>query len=299
MVSVVLLGAGASFGSGDVFPHTPPLGNNLFAQLERHGGVAAQLDDRLKQLFRGNFEAGMGAFATAKNNDTMTFQRELARYIAQFVPGKNNVYRRLISELGVRRVIYCSLNYDLLFEQSAAQLGHIVIYGIDRPRFDFVRLLKPHGSCNAWPDLGGGKFIDCGGTDNVVDVVAPIITLNRQQTLERCEDRSFAPSMSMYAEGKAVKISPEWVNTQQQYWFSTIARASSVFVVGVRVHQADEHIWSVLGRSRAPITYYGYSDNDQREFAAWKTASGKRNAYFVQADFDASVTDMRKRLTGR
>ena len=34
MVSLVLLGAGASYGSMDAEPHTAPLGNKLFDQLE-------------------------------------------------------------------------------------------------------------------------------------------------------------------------------------------------------------------------------------------------------------------------
>ncbi len=66
MRTVVLLGAGASFGSVDASvdgkPHTPPLGTKLFEELEREGGVVAQLPLELKKIFRDDsFEKGLNA----------------------------------------------------------------------------------------------------------------------------------------------------------------------------------------------------------------------------------------------
>jgi len=96
MVSVVLLGAGASFGSGDVTPHTPPLGNGvdgLFSRLEAAGGLASRLPDTLKASFRLSFEKGMSECYEYLDGNIMTFQRELAAYLAQFEPGPDNTYR--------------------------------------------------------------------------------------------------------------------------------------------------------------------------------------------------------------
>lgn len=299
MVSVVLLGAGASFGSRDATPKTPPLGNALFAELEQLGGVAAQLEDDLKAQFKENFEIGMAAYAS-KPNEIAPLHCELASYLAQFLPGPNNTYRRLVRELGISRVIYCSLNYDLLFEEAAAGLGFNVIYDDHRPTPHSVRLIKPHGSCNVWPDFGSLRIGKLTSIGSVVDVDAPVRILSRDQILEWCRSgRGFSPAISMYAEGKQVKVCPEWVAQQQNLWSAAIARATNVFIVGVKVHQADLHIWDAIGRCTARVVYYGYSDQDRAEFADWKNFYSRKSAFFVQADFENSVTDMRLRLKGQ
>lgn len=48
MAVVVLLGAGASFGSVGVKPYSPPLGNGLFNDLVERGGVASTLPQYIK-----------------------------------------------------------------------------------------------------------------------------------------------------------------------------------------------------------------------------------------------------------
>jgi hypothetical protein len=96
MTRLILLGAGASFGSIDVNPHRPPLGDKLFAALETRNGQAPTLPEALKAKFRERFEIGMAAFDEYADGDVMRFQRELAHYLAEFSPGPENVYLRLI-----------------------------------------------------------------------------------------------------------------------------------------------------------------------------------------------------------
>ena len=50
----------------------------------------------------------------------------------------------------------------------------------------------------------------------------------------------------MYAEGKAVKVSPDYVDDQQSQWKAGAMSAKRIFVVGVGVHAADDHIWCFL-----------------------------------------------------
>ena len=90
MSIVILMGAGASFGSGDTTPDVPPLGKDLFPQLENAGGIAAELPEDIKQIFRDNFEKGMASYYEEVRGNTMGFQRELAHYLAQFRPGPGN-----------------------------------------------------------------------------------------------------------------------------------------------------------------------------------------------------------------
>ncbi len=297
MVAVVLLGAGASFGSGDVAPRPPPLGNKLFDELERVGGIAASLPEALKSVFRKNFETGMTEYYAHCNGNIMRFQRELAHYLAQFCPGPSNVYEQLIGKLGVRRIIYCTLNYDLLFELSAARLGLSTTYNMEFIA-NHARLLKPHGSCNFWPVLPVGTFRNCTFVGSGrADIEANVGPLNQRQTIQRCllED-SVAPAMAMYAEGKRVKVCPDYVDKQQAMWMEVVAKAKRAFVVGVRLNPADTHIWGELEKSSASVTYFGVDDYSRQSFAEWKSSTGKRNAFFVQCNFMECVSVIQSRI---
>ena len=86
--TVILFGAGASYGSVGVSPHPPPLGDVLFDQLALvSGSLASKLPADLAAAFRkkGGFETAMGELAKRNaNDDVMRFQRELAAYIVGF-----------------------------------------------------------------------------------------------------------------------------------------------------------------------------------------------------------------------
>ncbi len=301
MPSVILLGAGASFGSGEVKPHRPPLGNDpdgLFTRLEAAGGLAASLPNSLKTLFRSDFEKGMAEFYEYANGNIMRFQREMAAYLAQFSPGESNAYIRLIRTIGSRGAIYASLNYDLLFELAAGSLGWNTQYHIE-PIAGSVRLLKLHGSSNFWPYVPPGNSYNITFEGFKVDVQSSIHPLNQEETLHRCinEHNSLAPAIAMYAVGKQVKVSPDYIEHQQQMWRTAIAAANRIFVVGVRVHNADVHVWGELAKADVPLTYFGL-ESDRPSFETWKTDNGKTNAGFIEATFEQCI-DMIGRQLGR
>ncbi|MFM0726581.1 hypothetical protein PQQ53_23220 [Paraburkholderia strydomiana] len=289
MVRVVLLGAGASFGSEDATPHTPPLGGGLFGALEASGGVAASLPDDLKAAFRANFEDGMARFYEHSGGNIMAFQRELAHYLAQFRPGPNNTYIRLLETLGIRRVVYCSLNYDILLELAAARLGFDTEYSVS-PVARSVRILKLHGSCNFWPDIPVGMFRNStfSGSGRA-DIQARIKPLNQDQTIYRClNEDSVAPAIAMYAKGKAVKVSPDYVEQHQAHWRTVLASARRAVVIGVRVVAEDTHIWDELGKTKAAVTYVG-SQAAEPSFLEWKGKFSKNNAYFLESNFSDCI----------
>lgn len=294
MTSILLLGAGASYGSGGATPHVPPLGNGLFTDLVKKGGIASTLPPDIKDLFEENFEKGMAEYYNYSNGDIMRFQRELAHYLAGFQPTDSSVYLDLINELGAQRVIYSSLNYDLLFELSAARLGLFTCYSSEYQKGG-IRLLKFHGSSNFWPDLSTGMLRGCTFSGSgIADIQAPIKPLSQVETLEKCiKEDSVAPAIAMFAVGKKVKISPDYVNNQYEMWKTQVLKSSKIFVVGVRVHEVDEHIWGLPGKVKAKIFYFGF-ESDRTEFEKWKTNSGKKNAYFLDSDFKKSVKAIKK-----
>ena len=289
MAVIVLLGAGASFGSVGVEPYAPPLGNGLFNDLVERGGVASTLPQYIKQLFEANFEVGMAEYFRYSNGNIMTFQRELAHYLANFKPTDSNIYLNIIKELNCQRVIYSSLNYDLLFELSAAKLDLFTNYSSEYHQGG-VRLLKIHGSSNFWPDIPRGMLKNCDFYNNgMADIQAPIKPLNQINTINKCkQEDSVAPAIAMFAEGKEVRISPDYVQNQYEMWKQQVSQSSNIFVIGVRVHEIDKHIWNILGNTKAKVTYFGF-DNDRAEFDQWKINHNKKNAYFYNSDFENSV----------
>ena len=128
------------------------------------------------------------------------------------------------------------------------------------------------------------------------DVQAPIRPLNQEETLHRCiNEDSLAPAIAMYAEGKAVKISPDYVENQQAQWQSAVAAAKRVCVVGVRVHAADAHVWGTLAKSKAWVTYFG-RPSDKPDFLQWKTTNAKKHAYFIEATFSDCIGIIKRQL---
>lgn len=294
--SVILLGAGASYGSVDVTPYCPPLGNGddgLFKHLVDDGGIAASLDDNIKNIFCKDFEKGMAEFCKDRPEDIMRFQREMALYFARFKPGICNVYMRLLSSIDPRRVIYASLNYDLLLELAAASLGFKISYDY-KPIDKQIRIIKPHGSCNFWPDMKGINFQNTTFSNNNADIVgANVEQLSRSETIKKCSSEdSLAPVIAIYSEGKPVKVCPEFVSIQQKKWKEAVDRAISVFVIGVRVHNVDKHIWGALASTKAPVFYYGL-DSDQDAFKKWRNLSQKSNAKYINKNFEQSLESIK------
>lgn len=297
MATLILLGAGASFGSVDVIPEQPPLGNQLFDRLEKLGGIASTLPQELKDLFNQNFEEGMAKFYRSSDGNIMRFQRELAHYLALFSPGPNNIYLKLIESVGADRVTFSSLNYDLLFEISAAMKGFFTVYD-NTPQKGGIRLLKIHGSCNFWPDFPSGTFKNCTFAGNKIDIQAPIRPVNQRDTIFRCvTEDSLAPALAMFAVGKEVKISPDYTERQYALWKQTALESSKIIIVGVKVHEVDEHIWNIIGQSKAWTGYFGF-ETDRDAFLRWQKNHSKKNAYFFQHDFESSIGKIKKIIKG-
>jgi hypothetical protein len=302
MAYMILLGAGASFGSeharfGDTqhsVLKTPPLANQLFSELLQHSAAAQAAPQHIKDAFSVNFEDGMQKYYKYFAGNIMAFQRELAGYLANFVPLERNLYLDLLMKINTKRFVFCSLNYDLLFEQSASALGMPTYYGLNCTP-NFLRLLKIHGSSNFWPDLGGSIIRGCNFSGGFrADIAAPVTPLDRTQSLNKCRtEDSLAPSIAMFAVGKAVKVCPDFIEEQYEHWRNQVTRSSKIFIIGVRVHEIDTHIWKVLGHSSSDIFYFGF-ENDIEGFEQWKRNNNKHNAYFRLSNFRDSINTIVK-----
>ena len=294
MAILVLFGAGASHGSEpEAGNKTPPLGKYLFQELCKLGGISSQLPADIKESFYGDFEEGMAAFNKGMRVQLQSFHRELSSYLADFFPSPKSYYVEVLRLLHKRNVIFSSLNYDMMFEEAVEILGMKTNYGLDRVP-GTVRLIKPHGSINFWPDI---PFINA--TNIKIEtygsvILAPVEPVSRQDAKRKCgTDTMFAPAISMYAKGKEVSVCPNYVAEHQAMFTHACRKASQIIIIGVRVVPEDAHIWKAILKSRSEVTYFG-SDSDKVELDAWVRDGGRKNIRFVNCFFEGAVAEIKK-----
>jgi hypothetical protein len=109
--------------------------------------------------------------------------------------------------------------------------------------------------------------------------------------LLRCDEEEFAPAIALYAEGKPVRMCPRFVERQASELTQAILSSAGVFVVGVRVWPADEHLWGPLARTPASIHYFGLN-GDRDDFARWTTSVGRTTDSFIEARFPDALRQM-------
>lgn len=294
MSSLFLFGAGASFGSGPCWPYPPPLGKELFPALRAVGGVAKTVDTDLANLFVDNFEAGMDRFWEERNTDTTELLRDMARFFAPFEPLPGNYYIELLRILGDarRKSIMVTTNYDLLIERAAMHMDLLVTYGGFPVPEQNIPVLKIHGSCNFLPNIQQHQFKDIVFDLSQVSGVSAIETGIRaarssQEIIGFCNrENSIAPALAMYSPSKQVLFCPEAIREFQRDWEHALSKVARIYVIGLRVHLVDEHIWGPLSKSRTPIYYVGREPED---FLEWVKKSNRRNAYNLAESFEGAL----------
>jgi len=299
--TVFLIGAGASYGSGPCAPESPPLGSYFFKKFQEMGGVAATVSDDIASLFEEDFEKGMDVFFEKRNIDVTRFLREMAKYFCQFEPQIGNLYGELIKILGndKKKASFVTTNYDLLIELSAMQQGMLVTYGgLPVPKNN-LPVIKIHGSCNFLPDMGGssirGISFDISGSQGGSILDAGIkIASGSKEILEFCEkEDAIAPALAMYSPDKRVLYCRSFVEEQQKAWVSEVKKAKRVYIIGLKVHPVDKHIWSVLASSNCNKYYVG---GESGEFLDLAANVGVENCYTIAETFKASLPVIAKHL---
>jgi hypothetical protein len=291
MSALFLLGAGASHGSGECNPYPPPLGGQLFDELRRRGGIAAQLQPPLSIEFQRNFELGMAMFRQSRDADSTSFLRDMAEYFLQFTPGPRNLLHLLIQIIreGRRRSVIATTNYDMLLETVIDTAGLRFVYcGYPLPG-PSLALLKLHGSCHFLPDLGGNVLRNCTFANNFGgNVDAPIRIAQSPEEVRRFlrEEDSLAPAIAMYAPGKQVLFSPRFVQDQQRYFAGAAQVASVVYVIGLKVVPDDDHIWGVMSKSAARFEYVGFEPD---EFLLWAKDAKRRHVHVLEQSLESAL----------
>jgi len=264
---VILVGAGASFGAFDVPSRRPPLGDDLFESLVgAFPDTWGSLPDAVVATFRSDgFELGMAALReeAVHTQDSLI---DMSIYFSAFrlLPGVNRYLALtvLLQSLGPSvEFSFASLNYETYLEQSLARIGLGVLYG-GEPRAGvdeaFVRVIKPHGSCNFVADTGTNTFEGVtmvGGQAYIAGAPLKAVSLDE---VAKARETGFPSAMSLYAPGKPDMICPEFVARIREDWKSTIRDADAIVVIGARpMLDSDPHIWIPIIDSSAPFALIG------------------------------------------
>jgi hypothetical protein len=80
----------------------------------------------------------------------------------------------------------------------------------------------------------------------------------------------------MYAEGKRVRFSDEYVREHQGRFQAAVEKADRIFLVGIRVWPPDSHIWDHIAASNAWLGYVGL-EGDAATFRSWCEEKGRTN----------------------
>lgn len=308
-MDVILLGAGASTFSCSCSVARPPLGPDLFpALLSAHPEIRSILNDRAWQAFSGGrpFEEGMELAWEVGSKTIAPFLRTMAKYLSNFEPCNcaDNGYRRMLAGLRHKlpRLCFSSLNYDLLFDRIVNGVGLDAIYD-GPPGRNMAAILKPHGAANLLPDLGfnemhnvsmvGGEVYFEGLQINVADSARAIAAW--------CDDgrnEVLAPVMSVYAAGKRTPYNGGWTLNQRRMWGNIVRDARRVVVIGVKLVEADTHLWVPLAANQGAVMYINPSADDQDSFRDWSRRERHHAPLEIVSDgFLGAVPIVIRRLT--
>ncbi len=298
MTTVLLFGAGASFGGGDFLPERPPLGNQLFAELSRcFKGSWGALPTDAAAAFTDNFERGMEMVWENWSHAVPTLMQHMAIYFVQFRPRSpgTTLYCRLIQGIEAAnaraRVLLSTLNYECLLEHSVWSTGAPVNYG-DFPTSDGITVWKLHGGCNLLPaGISATRSISFTSGVSFGTSIRPARDLN--EVLEFClADNALPPVMCMFMRRKPVQVSSASVAALQNAWQEKAMKADRVAVVGVFPNSEDTHLWDTLASIPGELLYVGAAE----PFREWARQHRQTKPTHILAErFDQAFNDLLQR----
>jgi len=210
-----LSGAGASFGCGKVVPYNPPLGSDLYEDLEIQAPtIMDQINNVIGRKNINNFEKKMNEIWKSGRINGFMLNSFLARYFSRFSPAITNNYfiemARIIQDNFSADFVYSTLNYDCIAELAASGIGFKVNYMGEFKRETF-NVLKLHGSCNFINDsMQGRGNISAGLLRGTVDGGAvSIVQPNQVDTY--LQVRPLGPVMAFYMKNKPTQTNKSFL----------------------------------------------------------------------------------------
>lgn len=266
-MKVVLFGAGASYGSGQVEPRVPPLGNELFEVLCRLYPISwGQIPEKFKTLFNNNFEEGMAEVIDKGYATVGNLMQSMGIFFSYFhlTEDCDNLYIDFLEQLKSKGicedVLISTINYECLIEKAANLVGLRISY-FNSSNNNELSLWKIHGSCNF-------KLIGIEATRGViinsqhVSFDGNIQALNPGDVKKEFEgNTAFHPSMCLFAKDKPITIAPSIISGKQEEWSTIAEEAEVICIIGVRPNTEDSHIWDAISECKGKFLFIGNLDD--------------------------------------
>ncbi len=273
-VDLVVLGAGASFGSDTA--NTPPLGPDLFRALQVFSPTTwGALDSSWSAIFQEDFEKGMVALINAGIFVAPLQWHMAAYFFTQFRVREGNLYVRLLKALRPRHAEFAvvTINYDPMLFQ-AARLARITCnIGGCEPEPSTICVCLPHGNCVLYcKSIRAGKSIKFSYGISTGGQIAPFRDI--AHFYEEMLTNSFPPVMSYYEPRKFTASCGNFIKLERKRFQDLVSRAHRIAMIGLRVHETDDHIWGPLSATGAPILYVAGSSG-KREYEQWCGKMGR------------------------
>ncbi|MBX0325577.1 hypothetical protein EGH21_21365 [Halomicroarcula sp. F13] len=266
--NLILVGAGASYGAGDIVPNQPPLGGGLFAELEStFPNTWGALPEHIKNEFRTDFEEGMVALSEFNSKLHAPLYQAMGAYFAQFSIGSETTqYEILVDSLSDSladgETVLSSLNYECLLEEAMSDFGHKINYFPDELG-EAATVLKPHGSCNflsqnltAQGDIQFSEGVSFSGGVEAV---------SRKEVIQYHRgNNALYPAMALFRPDKYTQVGTSVIQSIQGKWKEAVQQSDKVGIIGVNPRPSDDHLWEPLSNTDAEIFYIGGEDSFDR-----------------------------------
>lgn len=289
-----LTGAGASFGSGQVIPYPPPLGRNLYEDLEIFNSSAMnQISSIIGRKNIEDFEGKMHEMWKSKRINGFALNSLFARYFSRFAP---NVYDNRFVDLA--RIIqnnlpfdgvYATLNYDCIAELAASSIRLPVNYNLDTFNPQSFNVLKIHGSCNFINNsmTGPANGLSAGMMENMVDG-SGIDIVEPNQVPITLQQRPLGPVMTYYMKNKPSPTNKSILTRIQKKWEEHAAESEKLVLIGINPNPIDSHIWDAILHTKAKIGFVGSS----KGFRKLKKLKLKKVPKHLEEHFEDSISEI-------
>ena len=305
--TLILFGAGASFGSEPGGATVPPLSACLYDRLSEFSpDLWGALPSPYPELFRADFECAFRqlgddapsrlspdfkASADYPNRLTGPLLRKMADFFLEFVPTDDSLYLRLarkVKQNGWHGVL-ASLNYDLLLPLA-----------LDRARMtaclspwddNRLRLCLPHGCSALFVEPGritGSAVL--AGLGNRIRGLRVMFERDVHVARRKLQEEFVPPVMAYFEPGKATVTAPEFLDNQRECLGRAIGAADVAVVIGVRVREHDRHIWDHLRTTAARVVYCAPSTDEFDKWARGARPHGRNET--LPGTFEASFEEI-------
>jgi hypothetical protein len=300
MPGLLLLGAGASYGSEPDKALVPPLASQLFdALLKFEPNLWNQVPEDIASLYRADFEQGVLELSKKVRGALGPTQRSMAAFFYRYGPTKDSLYCKLAKRIQSRKWdgAIATLNYERMLPLALHRHGMSTVLGSQES--GKTELCFPHGCCHFFCDSVQGASGGVAFDGMAVSTNGPLSIIEEPRAFwHRLRMDAFPPVMSYFEPSKVTTSGANIIEQQRARLDELIAAADSIGIVGIALREQDTHIWDSLAKAKAPI-YYCSGKSAKAAFQDWQARKRPIGAGDVSSekywlgDFEAIATHVR------